>query len=163
LPSHWILHVQAGGVLAHLVVSGRLAESTAQSAAVGDHRKLEVTALGLPQRDDASRICSLGNAAQSGPCRSTWKLSDSLIHLFLHSSLHPFHHSFVSFLETVIHHAFISFTHSFICSLGNSFISFPHSFMYFVHSHFAVGLQSLLMYIHRCTLSCCQTFTLVVV
>lgn len=57
-------------MIAHLVVSGRLAESTAQSAAVGDHRKFEVTALGLPQRDEASRICSLGNDAQSGPCKA---------------------------------------------------------------------------------------------
>ena len=63
---------QGEGKLAHLVVSGRLAESTAQSAAVGDQRKLEVTALGLPRRNEASRICSFGNAAQSGPCRGTW-------------------------------------------------------------------------------------------
>lgn len=138
---------------AHLVVSGRLAESTAQSAAVGDHRKLEVTALELPQRDDASRICSLGKAAQSGPCRNTWQLSDcSFIHLFFHSCPHPFHHSFVSL--TCIHPEFFHFNplQLFICSLIHSCMQSLIDFCSLITHTFAVGVQGLLLYIHTCTL-----------
>ena len=55
---------------AHLVDSGLVSASTAQSAAVGDHNRLELAAAALPCRNDATLFCSLGRDTQSGPCHT---------------------------------------------------------------------------------------------